>query len=187
MAEAEKFLPHFHIPLQSGSNTILKAMKRRYQTDLFANRIYTVKSVLPDAGIGVDVIVGFPGESDKNFQQTYNFLDSIDVSYLHVFSFSERDHTDAVNISPKVKPEIILERSQILQSLSREKKNKFYKQNVGSVRKVLIESCEKELLSGLTENYIRIHAVGKSEEVNTIIPLQMQYISGDTMRGERVS
>ena len=187
MAESEKFLPHFHIPLQSGSNKILKAMRRRYQTDLFAERIDTVKSIMPDAGIGVDVIVGFPGESDKDFQQTYNFLETIDVSYLHVFSFSERDHTDAVNISPKVKPETILERSQILQGLSSEKKNKFYKQNVGSVRKVLIESCEKELLSGLTENYIRIHTVGKPEEVNTIIPLQMQYIQGEVMRGTRVS
>ena len=104
-----------------------------------------------------------------------------------MFSFSERDHTDAVNISPKVKPETILERSQILQGLSSEKKNKFYKQNVGSVRKVLIESCENELLSGLTENYIRIHTVGKPEEVNTIIPLQMQYIPGEIMRGKRVS
>ncbi len=187
MAESEKFLPHFHIPLQSGSNKILKAMRRRYQTDLFEERIYTVKSIFPDAGIGVDVIVGFPGESDKDFQQTYNFLETIDVSYLHVFSFSERDHTDAVNISPKVKPETILERSQILQGLSSEKKNKFYKQNVGSVRKVLIESCENGLLSGLTENYIRIHTAGNPEEVNTIIPLQIQYIQGEVMRGARVS
>jgi threonylcarbamoyladenosine tRNA methylthiotransferase MtaB len=187
MGESEKFLPHFHIPLQSGSNKILKAMRRRYQTDLFAERIYTIKSILPDAGIGVDVIVGFPGESDKDFQQTYNFLETIDVSYLHVFSFSERDHTDAVNISPKVKPETILERSQIIQGLSSEKKNKFYKQNIGSVREVLIESCKKEILSGLTENYIRIHTVGNPEEVNTIIPLQMQYIQGEVMRGTRVS
>ena len=104
-----------------------------------------------------------------------------------MFSFSERDHTDAVNISPKVKPETILERSQILQGLSSEKKNKFYKQNIGSKREVLIESCENELLSGLTENYIRIHTVGKPEEVNTIIPLQMKYMQGEVMWGMRVS
>ena len=187
IAESRKFLPHFHIPLQSGSTTILNAMRRRYKTDLFAAKIKKIKSILPDAGIGVDVIVGFPGESDIHFQQTYDFLETIDTSYLHVFSYSERDNTDAVNISPKVRPEIIKERSKILHSLSREKKNKFYQQNVGSVRKVLIENYEEGYLSGLTENYIRVRTTGKSEEVNTIIPLQMEYTQGEEMIGKRVT
>ena len=184
MSESRKLLPHFHIPLQSGSDTILKTMRRRYNKDFFAGRINTIKSILPDAGIGVDVIVGFPGESDIHFQQTYDFLETIDASYLHVFSYSERDNTDAVNISPKVRSEIIKERSKILHSLSREKKNKFYQQNVGSVRKVLIENYEEGYLSGLTENYIRVRTTGKSEEVNTIIPLQMKYTQGEEMIGE---
>ena len=185
IAESKKFLPHFHIPLQSGSNTILKAMRRRYQTDLFAARINLIKSVLPDAGIGVDVIVGFPGERENDFQQTCDFLEIMEVSYLHVFPYSERDHTDAVNIFPKVRPKTIMERSQILHSISRKKKNKFYQKNIGSLRKVLFESYEEGFLSGLTENYIRIQTAGKLEEVNTILQLQIKYIHGDQMIGER--
>ena len=187
MAESGKFLPHFHIPLQSGSNQILKAMRRRYRIDLFAERIKTIKSIFPDAGIGVDVIVGFPGESDNDFQQTYDFLETMDVSYLHVFSYSERNHTDAVNISPKVRSETIMKRSQILHSLSREKKNKFCQQNIGSVRKVLIESCQEGILSGLTENYLRVQTGGMPEEVNTIIPLQVLHINGDEMIVQRIN
>ena len=186
MAESEKFLPHFHIPLQSGSNTILKAMRRRYNTDLFAARINTITSILPDAGIGVDVIVGFPGESGIHFQQTFDFLETMDISYLHVFSYSERDHTDAVQISPKVWSETIMERSQILHSLSKKKKNKFYQQNIGSVRETLMENCEENVLSGLTENYIRVQTVGHPEEVNTIIPLQLRHIQGDKITGQRI-
>jgi len=186
MAESGKFTPHFHIPLQSGSDTILKAMRRRYRTDLYAARINTIKSILPDAGIGVDVIVGFPGESDNHFQQTCDFLETIDVSYLHVFSYSQRNHTDAVNISPKVRSKIIRERSKILHTLSKRKKNNFLQRNMSSVRQVLIENCEEGFLSGLTENYIRVQTVGIPEEVNTIIPLQMRNIHGDEMIGDRV-
>ncbi len=185
MAESGKFTPHFHIPLQSGSDTILKAMRRRYRTDLYAARINTIKSILPDAGIGVDVIVGFPGESDNHFQQTCDFLETIDVSYLHVFSYSQRNHTDAVNISPKVRSKIIRERSQILHTLSKRKKNNFLQRNMSSVRQVLIENCEEGFLSGLTENYIRVQTAGIPKEVNTIIPLQMRNIHGDEMIGER--
>jgi len=126
-ARSKKFLPHFHIPLQSGSDKILKAMRRRYKTKLYADRVQKIKAILPDACIGVDVIVGFPGESDNHFQQTCDFLETIDVSYLHVFSYSERNHTDAVNISPKVRSKIIRERSQILHTLSKRKKNNFLK------------------------------------------------------------
>ena len=187
IAESKKFLPHFHIPLQSGSDTILKAMRRRYQTDFFAERINAIKSILPDAGIGMDVIVGFPGETDNYFQQTYDFLNIIDVSYLHVFSFSEREHTDAEYISPKVRPERIMERSRILHSLSRKKNSHFFQHNLGSVKKVLIENCNKGLLSGLTENYIRVQTVGIPGEVNTIIPVQLRYINGDKMTGQKIS
>ena len=186
MAESGKFLPHFHIPLQSGSDTILKAMRRRYRTDLFAARINLIKSVLPDSGIGVDVIVGFPGESENDFQQTCDFLEIMEVSYLHVFPYSERNHTDAVDISPKVRPKTIMERSQILHSISRKKKNKFYQKNIGSFRKVLFESYEDGFISGLTENYIRTQTAGKPEEVNTILPVQIKYIHGDKMIGERI-
>jgi len=186
VGESEKFLPHFHIPLQSGSNTILKAMRRRYQINLFAERIHTIKSILPDAGIGVDIIVGFPGESKNHFQQTCDFLETIDVSYLHVFSYSQRDHTDAVNILPKVKPETIMERNQILRSLSRKKNNKFHQLNVGSVREVLIENYEAGFISGLTENYIRVRTEGKLEEVNSIIPLKMRFSHAYEMIGQRI-
>ena len=185
MAQSEKFLPHFHIPLQSGSNKILKIMRRRYLTDYYADRVYTIKNLLPDASIGVDVIVGFPGEKDEEFQETYDFLNELDVSYLHVFSYSERDHTDAIKISRKVNLDIIKERSKKISKLSNKKKNEFYNKNIGAIRKVLVESCDDGILSGLTENYIRVKVVGKSEEINSIISLQLMKIQENIMMGHR--
>ena len=114
-ANSEKFLPHFHIPLQSGSDQILKAMRRRYNSDLFVRRINKINSIMPDACIGVDVIVGFPGESEDNFQETSELLNQLDVSYLHVFSYSQRDNTDAVKMEPKISQQTIAKRSKILQ------------------------------------------------------------------------
>ena len=185
ISESRKFLPHFHIPLQSGSNIILKYMRRRYQSDLYSDRIATIKSLLPDACIGVDVIVGFPGESDKYFQQTYEFLDNLAVSYFHVFPYSERDNTEAINITPKVSPDTIINRSKIIRRLSNQKKQKFYNNNIGNFQQVLMENCEDGVLSGLSENYIRVKTGGKLEELNTIIPLQLIDIDGDEMLGRR--
>ena len=136
-AKSEKFLPHFHIPLQSGSDHILKAMRRRYNSELFVRRINKIESIMPDASIGVDVIVGFPGESEENFQETYELLKQLDVSYLHVFSYSQRDNTEAVKIEPKVSQLTIAERSKILHRLSMKKKRQFYENNTGKIMQVL--------------------------------------------------
>ena len=185
-AGSEKFLPHFHIPLQSGSDTILKAMRRRYKTSLYTDRILKIKSLMPDACIGVDVIVGFPGESEDNFQETYEFLNNLDVSYLHVFSYSQRDNTDAVTIKPKVPQKIIAERSQILHQLSIQKKRCFYENNIGRIKQVLIENWEEDILSGHSENYIPIALKGNKEEVNQIIPVKLNRLEDGEMTGERL-
>ena len=185
-AGSEKFLPHFHIPLQSGSDTILKAMRRRYKTSLYTDRILKIKSLMPDACIGVDVIVGFPGESEDNFQETYEFLNNLDVSYLHVFSYSQRDNTDAVTIKPKVPQKIIAERSQILHQLSIQKKRCFYENNIGRIKQVLIENWEDGYLSGYSENYITVTIPGNPEEVNNIIAVQLLSLEDGEIKGERL-
>jgi threonylcarbamoyladenosine tRNA methylthiotransferase MtaB len=181
-----KFLPHFHIPLQSASDTILKAMRRRYKTSLYADRILKIKSLMPDACIGVDVIVGFPGESEDNFQETYDFLNNLEVSYLHVFSYSQRDNTDAVNIEPRVPQNIIAERSQILHRLSIHKKRFFYENNIGKIKQVLIENWEDGIISGHSENYIPIALKGNEDEVNQIIPVKLIRLEEGEMAGERL-
>ena len=186
VAQSEKFLPHFHIPLQSGSSTILKVMRRRYQSDLYSDRISAIKSLMPDASIGVDVIVGFPGEKDKQFQETYDLLYQLDVSYLHIFPYSERDNTDAIKIVTKVPSETIIERSKILRVLSNKKKRKFYEKNIGKVYQVLIENCEDSVVSGLTENYIRMKSIGNPKDINKIVRLQLMHIKGDIMIGQRI-
>jgi len=183
---SEKFLPHFHIPLQSGSDKILKTMRRRYKTSLYTDRILKIKSLMPDACIGVDVIVGFPGESEDNFQETYDFLNNLNVSYLHVFSYSQRDNTDAVNIQPKVPQNIIAERSQILHRLSIQKKRCFYENNIGRIKQVLIENWEEGILSGHSENYIPIALKGNEDEVNQIIPVKLIQLKDGKMTGERL-
>ena len=184
-ASTKNFLPHFHVPLQSGSDKILKAMRRRYTRKLYAERVQKIKSIMPYASIGVDVIVGFPEESDDYFQQTYDFLSGLDVSYLHVFSYSMRDNTDAVKIINKVPQEIISERSKILQRLSMLKKRNFYNNNLGSVREVLIENVEENFLYGHTENYIPVMITGRPNEVNEIIPVKLIHIENGKVIGER--
>jgi len=141
---------------------------------------------MPDTCIGVDVIVGFPGESDENFQQTYDFLDSLDISYLHVFSFSQRDNTDAIKIDPKVSQNIISERSKILHHLSLEKKRYFFEKNIGKVKHVLIENWEAGILSGYSDNYIPVRIYGKLNEVNQIIPVKLIQIEDGGMQGDRL-
>jgi threonylcarbamoyladenosine tRNA methylthiotransferase MtaB len=185
IAISNKFLPHFHIPLQSGSDAILKAMRRRYNTKLYADRVQKIKSIMPYACIGVDVIVGFPGESEDHFQQTYDFLDGLDISYLHVFSYSIRKNTEAVLMNNKVPQDIISERSKMLHRLSIVKKRNFWENNIGSVKQVLIENFEEGFLYGHSENYIPVRILGKRNEVNEIIPVKFIQIEDGAMIGER--
>jgi threonylcarbamoyladenosine tRNA methylthiotransferase MtaB len=184
-ANSKKFLPHFHVPLQSGSDEILKAMKRRYKTKLYADRIGKIKSIMPQACIGVDVIVGFPGETDDHFQQTYEFLNYMDISYLHIFSYSIRDNTDAVNIKNKIHQDFISARSKILHRLSLLKKQYFYEQNIGSVREVLLENFDDNFLYGHSENYIPVRISGRCNEVNEIIPVKLIQVEDGKVFGER--
>ena len=185
-ANSEKFLPHFHIPLQSGSDQILKAMRRRYNSDLFVRRINKIKSIMPDACICVDVIVGFPGESEDNFQETYELLNQLDVSYLHVFSYSQRDNTDAVKIEPKISQQTIVERSKILHRLSMKKKCQFYEKNTGKIRQVLFETYEEGVLSGHSENYVPVSIKGNEDEVNQIIPVKLVRLEDGAILGKRL-
>lgn len=157
LSEARKFVPHFHIPLQSGSNRLLQLMRRKYERELYAERVLTIKTLRPDCCIGVDVIVGFPGETDEDFMETVNFLKSIDISYLHVFTYSERANTTAVKLGDPVPMNIRKERSQQLHILSDKKKRIFYEQNIGTIRTVLFENEEENgVMHGFTENYVKV-------------------------------
>ncbi|HXA00405.1 MAG TPA: MiaB/RimO family radical SAM methylthiotransferase, partial [Cytophagaceae bacterium] len=157
VSTSEKFVPHFHIPLQSGSNNILKLMKRRYQRELYRDRIISIKSMMPHCCIGVDVIVGFPGETEQDFLDTYNFLNELDISYLHVFTYSERANTHALSLKGSVHMESRNERSKMLRILSEKKRRLFYEQHLGSIHKVLFEQdAEEGLLHGFTSNYIKV-------------------------------
>ena len=179
-ARSEKFMPHFHIPLQSGSDTILKGMRRRYLTSLYTEKINNIKSVLPHACIGVDVIVGFPGETREEFLKTYHYLNDLDISYLHVFNYSERENTLAMSMPGKVSPKERNERSSQLRTLSEKKKRSFYLQNVGATSKVLFENDIKEnRIYGFTENYIRVSTAYDPALVNAIIPVHLNEISNE--------
>jgi threonylcarbamoyladenosine tRNA methylthiotransferase MtaB len=157
VAHSQKFMPHFHIPLQSGSNDILSAMRRRYKRELYADRVARIKSLMPHCAIGVDVIVGFPGESDDHFRETVEFLHDIDISYLHVFTYSERDNTHALTLGPVVPIPIRQERNKILRNLSYRKMQEFTRLHEGQIRKVLFEAHNKNgNMEGYTDNYIRI-------------------------------
>ena len=170
VAGSKTFMPHFHIPLQSGSNKILGLMRRRYQKELYAEKINHVKKLMPHCAIGVDVIVGFPDEHENDFKETYDFLHSLDISYLHVFTYSERDNTAALNIQPVVPISVRNERNKILRNLSFKKLNFFTSQHIGKTRKVLFEHKNKNgMMEGFTDNYIKITAPHKSEWVNQIV------------------
>ena len=167
-AKSEKFMPHFHIPLQSGSNKILKTMKRRYDNSQFSSRIRMIKSLIPDACIGVDVIVGFPSETEQDFMETFHLLDQLDVSYLHVFTYSERENTKALKINPVVPIHSRLSRSKRLHKLSAKKRKIFYDNFIGEKKYTLFESFKNGKLVGHTDNYIKIHAIGDTSLINTI-------------------
>ncbi|MCU7548904.1 tRNA (N(6)-L-threonylcarbamoyladenosine(37)-C(2))-methylthiotransferase MtaB [Chitinophagaceae bacterium LB-8] len=170
VAGSQKFMPHFHIPLQSGSNDILSLMRRRYKRELYAERVEVIKSLMPHCAIGVDVIVGFPGESDNHFQETFNFLHDLDISYLHVFTYSERDNTKALEIKPVVPVNLRHERNKQLRNLSYMKMQHFTEQHVGQTRKVLFEGSEKNgMMEGYSDNYIRISTPYKVEWANKIV------------------
>ncbi len=169
VANSDKFMPHFHIPLQSGSNTILSAMRRRYKRELYAERVQLIKTLMPHCAIGVDVIVGFPGETDEHFRETTNFLHDLDITYLHVFTYSERDNTHALNLTPVVPINIRHERNKILRNLSYRKMQLFTEAHSGQYRKVLFEAQDKNgMMEGYTDNYIRIIAPHDASKVNTI-------------------
>lgn len=168
VAQSKKFVPHFHIPLQSGSDDLLTQMRRRYRTQLYRERVEKIKSLMPDCGIGVDVITGFPGETDEKFEETYRFLTELDVSYLHVFTYSERPNTPALDLGEKIPYHVRQQRSQMLRNLSEKKKRFFYENQLGSTHEVLYEhNVDDGKISGYTENYIRVSAPYAPELSNT--------------------
>jgi len=170
VAGSKKFMPHFHIPLQSGSNEILRLMRRRYQRELYAERVEHIMSLMPHCAIGVDVIVGFPSESDEHFQETFDFLHSLDISYLHVFTYSERDGTKALDIKPVVPVHVRHERNKALRNLSYMKMQYFTEQHRGQTRKVLFEGHQKNgMMEGYTDNYLRISTPYRAEWANQIV------------------
>jgi len=170
VAASKKFMPHFHIPLQSGSNKILGLMRRRYKRELYAERVQLIKKLMPHCAIGVDVIVGFPGETKEDFEETHQFLHKLDISYLHVFTYSERTNTRALDLKPVVPPNIRHERNKTLRNLSYMKMQYFTSLHSGQQRKVLFEGNEKDgTIEGYTDNYIRITAPYKKEWVNSIV------------------
>ena len=182
-ATSQKFMPHFHVPLQSGSDKILSDMRRRYKRDLYQNRVEKIKSVLPDACIGVDVIVGFPGETNNDFLNTYNFLNELEISYLHVFTYSERPDTDAVEMGEVVSKEKRAERSRMLHILSDKKRRFFHDQFVNQRRPVLFENMKNGKLLGHTDNYIQIQTDGTPDLINTIHPVKLSGNYGRFVQG----
>lgn len=170
VAASKRFMPHFHIPLQSGNNEILGQMRRRYRRELYAERVSLIKSLMPHCCIGVDVIVGFPGETNAHFQDTHAFLHDLDVSYLHVFTYSERANTLAVTMTDVVPVTVRQERNKILRNLSFQKLQYFTEQHRGQVRKVLFESADKQgMIEGYSDNYIRVQAAFQPALVNQIV------------------
>jgi len=170
VANSDKFMPHFHIPLQSGSNKILGLMRRRYKRELYAERVKLIKTLMPHCAIGVDVIVGFPGETEKDFKETFDFLHSLDISYLHVFTYSERDNTHALTINPVVPANVRHERNKTLRNLSYMKMQYFISRHTGQMRKVLFESHNKNgMIEGYTDNYIKITIPYKTEWANEVV------------------
>lgn len=180
VSQSRTFVPHFHIPLQSGSNDILKKMKRRYLRELYQNRVAKIRELMPDACIGVDVIVGFPGETDEHFLETYHFLNELDISYLHVFTYSERANTEAVEMEGVVPSEVRAKRSRMLRGLSAKKRHHFYEKQLGTTREVLFESDNKDgFMHGFTENYVKVKTPFNPELINTLQPVVLKKIDTD--------
>ena len=177
ISKSEKFVPHFHIPLQSGSDFVLKLMRRRYNSSLYKSRIKMIKELMPEASIGVDVIVGFPGEDDDKFLDSMNFIERLDVSYLHVFTYSERDNTHAITLPKIVNPNTRSKRSKLLRLLSSRKKSDFYKSNIGTKHNVLFESENKNgYIEGFSENYLRFRTIWDPKLIGTIKQMRFNEI-----------
>lgn len=186
VAQSKRFVPHFHVPLQSGSNQVLSLMRRRYKRELYADRVATIKALMPDACIGVDVIVGHPGETQELFLETYQFLNELPVSYFHVFTYSERPNTTALTINPVVPGHVRADRSKMLHILSDKKRRAFYESQVGRAATVLFEDDVDETtdasrgrMHGFTENYVRVVADYDPLRINELVPVQLTEINAD--------
>lgn len=189
VAQSKCFVPHFHIPLQSGSNYILKLMRRRYQKELYIDRVKKIREVMPNACIGVDVIVGFPGETQEHFLETYNFLNELDISYLHVFTYSERDNTPAAAMKNVIPIKLRKKRSKMLRGLSAKKRRAFYESQLGNTGIVLFEGENKDgYIHGFTENYVKVKTPWNPELVNSLQEIKLREIAEDgIMRFDYVS
>jgi threonylcarbamoyladenosine tRNA methylthiotransferase MtaB len=182
VSQSKRFVPHFHIPLQSGSSKVLALMKRRYKRELYQERVQKIKEIMPNCCIGVDVIVGHPGETDEEFKESYNFINDLDISYLHVFTYSERENTSALMIRPIVAQNKRAERSRMLHILSDKKRRYFYEKHLGSVQDVLFESEENEgLMTGFTSNYIKVSAKYDPLLINDIKKIKLSTINADML------
>ncbi len=180
VAKSNCFVPHFHLPLQSGNNELLKSMKRRYRKEIYVDRVNRIKKTMPDACIGVDVIVGFPGETDEIFLETYNFLNELDISYLHVFTYSERPNTEAIKMQGVVPQSIRNKRSKMLRGLSVKKRRAFYESQLRNNHFVLFEGENKSgYMHGFTENYVKVKTPWNPKLVNTIHPVELTEIDED--------
>lgn len=189
VARSKRFMPHFHIPLQSGSNEILKSMRRRYKRELYSDRVNYIKSKIPHCCIGVDVIVGFPGETKEHFEETCQFIEDLDISYLHVFTYSERDNTVAAGMKDTVPMGVRKERNKILRMLSEKKRHQFYHSQIGQQRTVLFESFnESGLFTGFTDNYIKVQASVPEDSRHRILMMNLDGIGPDIIvNGTRVN
>ncbi|WP_339666212.1 tRNA (N(6)-L-threonylcarbamoyladenosine(37)-C(2))-methylthiotransferase MtaB [Maribacter arcticus] len=180
VAQSKTFVPHFHIPLQNGSDSLLKLMKRRYMTNLYQERVSKIREVIPNCCIGVDVIVGFPGETEEHFLETYHFLNDLDISYLHVFTYSERDNTPAARMDGVVPNKVRNKRSKMLRGLSVKKRRAFYESQIGNELTVLFESENKTgYINGFTENYVKVKTPWNPELVNTLHKVKLTEIDKD--------
>jgi len=180
VAQSDKFVPHFHIPLQSGSNHLLKQMKRRYTRELYTEKVTKIKLLMPDASIGVDVIIGFPGETDELFLETYQFLNELNIAYLHVFTYSERSNTEAILMDGVVPKNIRNKRSKMLRGLSAKKLVAFYETQLGKTKPVLFEKAKKEdLMFGFTDNYVKVSYPYKKEMINSIQKVKLTEIDAN--------
>jgi threonylcarbamoyladenosine tRNA methylthiotransferase MtaB len=174
VAGSKKFVPHFHVPLQSGSDYLLKRMRRRYDRALYTDRIMRIKELMPHACIGVDVIVGFPGEDDSCFLDTYQYLNELPVSYLHVFPYSERVNTTAYKMKEVVPKQVRMQRSEMLRILSEKKRQAFYREHLGTIREVLFEAEEKNgMMEGFTDNYIKVRVPYDPLLVNEVVATEL--------------
>lgn len=184
IASSKRFMPHFHIPLQSGSDRILKLMKRRYNVRFYCNKIKKIKSIIPNAAIGVDVIVGFPTETDDEFNETHDLLSNLEVSYLHVFTYSERENTFAIDLNPKVPQEIRNQRSKKLRALSEYLKSQFIIRNMDTKHTILVEGVDDNELHGYTENYIKFHVNSNQIKINDLVSVKPVNSSYGTIIGK---